>query len=263
VLGRYVPQLSFLHILLGDEPVLAPHAHLYQRLLAMDQSEAQSIVDVFLKEHSLIELYDSVLVPALTMAEQDRHRGAIDAAREEFLFLSINEMIEDLSGYQPDSGPEAAENGGGEAGMPIEVSSIAGRLFCVPAYDQADEIASAMLAQLLERQGGIAVSFPLSPNANDVIKTVKPRAGDVICISALPPYAFTPVRKMCKQIRTRFPKVSIVVGVWGFAGDQNKAKVSFDRTPPDQFFTSFVQAIEYLRPPVREVTDSMLVATSE
>jgi len=263
VLGRYVPQLSFLHILLGDEPVLEPHAHLYQRLLAMDQSEAQSIVDVFLKDHRLIELYDSVLVPALTMAEQDRHRGSIDAAREEFLFLSINEMIEDLSGYQPDPGPEAAENGGGEGGMPIEFSSLAGRLFCVPAYDQADEIASAMLAQLLERQGGIAISFPLSSNANDVLKTVRPRAGDVICISALPPYAFTPVRKMCKQIRTRFPKVSIVVGVWGFSGDQNKAKVSFDRTPPDQFFTSFAQAIEYLRPPVPEVTESMLVATSE
>ena len=47
VLGRYVPQLSFLHILLGDEPVLEPQAQLYQRLLAMDQAEAQSIVDLF------------------------------------------------------------------------------------------------------------------------------------------------------------------------------------------------------------------------
>ena len=34
VLGRYVPQLSFLHILLGDEPVLEPQAQLYQRLIS-------------------------------------------------------------------------------------------------------------------------------------------------------------------------------------------------------------------------------------
>ena len=100
VLGRYVPQLSFLHILLGDEPVLAPEAQIYQRLLAMDQLEAQAIVDQFLKGRPLVELYDSVLIPALSMAEQDRHKGAIDAAREEFLFLSINEMIAEFSEYQ-------------------------------------------------------------------------------------------------------------------------------------------------------------------
>ena len=45
VLGRYVPQLSFLHILLGGEPVLAAEAKIYQRLPAMDQLEAHSIVD--------------------------------------------------------------------------------------------------------------------------------------------------------------------------------------------------------------------------
>ena len=100
VLGRHVPQLSFLHILLGDEPVLAAEAQIYQRLLAMDQPEAHTIVGQFLKGKPLIELYDSVLIPALSLAEQDRHKGAIDAAREEFLFLSINEMIAEFSEYQ-------------------------------------------------------------------------------------------------------------------------------------------------------------------
>src|SRR5579862_5084741 len=99
VLGRYVPQLSFLHILLGDEPVLAAEAQIYQRLLAMDQLEAHTIVSQFLKTRPLVELYDSVLIPALNMAEQDRHKGAIDGAREEFLFLAINEMVAEFSEY--------------------------------------------------------------------------------------------------------------------------------------------------------------------
>ena len=98
VLGRYFPQLSFLHILLGDDIVLEAEAQLYQRLLARDQAEARGIVDAFLKEASLIELYDSVLIPALSLAEQDRHNGMIDAAHEEFLFLSINEMIDRAAG---------------------------------------------------------------------------------------------------------------------------------------------------------------------
>jgi predicted PurR-regulated permease PerM len=258
VVGRYVPQFSFLHILLGDEPVLEPQAQLYQRLLAMDQAEAQSVVDLFLKEHSRIELYDSVLIPALILAEQDRHRGAIDAAREEFLFLNFNEIIADLSSYQP-----PAENGAGEDVTSTDCAFSNHRIICVPAYDQADEITAGMLAQFLERQGVAAVSFPLSSNVIDVLRTLKPTVSDLICISALPPYAFTPVRKMCKQIRTRFPKASIIVGVWGFTGDQEKAKASFERTPPDQFFTSFLQVGEYLRPPAPEAAEPMLVATSD
>jgi len=83
VLGRYFPQLSFLHILLGDEQALEAKAQLYQRLLAMDQAEARTIVDSFLKGAPLIELYDSVLIPALNLAEQDRHSGTIDATQHQ------------------------------------------------------------------------------------------------------------------------------------------------------------------------------------
>src|SRR6185295_4908973 len=72
VLGRYVPHLSFLHILLGDEPVLEADAHLYQRLLALDQAEPRTIVENYLKTNPLIDLYDSVFIPALNLAEQDR-----------------------------------------------------------------------------------------------------------------------------------------------------------------------------------------------
>ena len=133
----------------------------------------------------------------------------------------------------------------------------------MPAYDLADEITAGMLAQFLERQGDGAVSFPLSPNVTDVLATMKPVAGDLVCISALPPYAFTPVRKLCKLIRSRFPEVSVIVGVWGFSGDEDKARASFERTPPDRFFTSFLQVGEYLHPPAPEATESMLVATTD
>jgi predicted PurR-regulated permease PerM len=40
VLGRHVPQLEFLDVLLGNEPVLAPDETFYQRLLANDPEEA-------------------------------------------------------------------------------------------------------------------------------------------------------------------------------------------------------------------------------
>src|SRR5665213_1623453 len=65
VLGRHLPQLSFLHVLLGDEPVLSPEAQLYQRLLAMDEQEARTVAETYFKEHSLEELCDQVILPML------------------------------------------------------------------------------------------------------------------------------------------------------------------------------------------------------
>src|SRR5688572_1013943 len=40
VIGRYVPQLNFLDVLLGSEPVLAPEQRFYQRLLSGNVEEA-------------------------------------------------------------------------------------------------------------------------------------------------------------------------------------------------------------------------------
>src|SRR5580704_3344646 len=145
VLGRHVPHLSFLHILLGDQPVLAPPAHLYQRLLAMDEHEARAVVDQFKKGKSLAEVYDAVIIPAITMAEQDRHKGVLDSEREEFLFLTIKEMIAEFSEQTASSEPADPE------------PAAAGRILCLPVNDEADEIAATMLAQLLEVAGRSAL----------------------------------------------------------------------------------------------------------
>jgi hypothetical protein len=236
VLGRYVPQLSFLHILLGDEPVLSLEAQVFQRLLAMDQLEAQNIVGQFLKEKSLVAPYDSVLIPALTMAEQDRHKGAIDAHREEFLFLSINEMIAEFSEHQPVRIPENNC-----------VPHPRGRILCIPAHDRADEVTAAMLAQILEQNGLAALAFSIPGSApNEWISVMDPGQNDAVCISALPPYAFAPARAMCKQIRERFPRLKLLVCVWGFSGDPDKAKARFERAPPDRLSTSLAQAVEHV-----------------
>jgi predicted PurR-regulated permease PerM len=249
VLGRYVPQLSFLHTLLGDEVALGPEAQIYQRLLAMDQSEAHAIVDRCLKEKSLVELYDSVLVPALSLAEQDRHKGAIDTAREEFLFLSINEMITEFSEYQPAPHPAPA----GDAAAPSGPAEQTGaRILCLPANDRADEVTAAMLAQLLEQAGHAALCLPVAhASLLEMLALLQTRPDDVICISSLPPYAFSSARAMCKLVRERFPKPKLVVGVWGFSGDTEKAKARFERTQPDRLLTSMAQAIEQIQELIR------------
>jgi predicted PurR-regulated permease PerM len=241
VLGRYIPQLSFLHILLGDEEALGAEAQLYQRLLAMDQPEAHAVVERFLKEKSLVELYDSVLIPALSLAEQDRHKGGIDTVREEFLFLSINEMVIELSEYQPAPDPSPVEGATPES-SPAE--RLSARILCLPANDRADEVTADMLAQILGQAGHEALALPIAhASPAELLALIERRQDDVVCISALPPYAFPPARTMCKLIRERFPKLKLVIGVWGFSGDTEKAKARFERTQPDRLLTSLAQAV--------------------
>ena len=50
VLGRYIPRLEFLSVLLGDEPALDAGISFYQRLLARDQDEAEDLILEQIKE---------------------------------------------------------------------------------------------------------------------------------------------------------------------------------------------------------------------
>lgn len=230
VLGRHVPQLAFLDILLGDQPVLAPDAHLYQRLLAMDDQEARDVTDQYRRENSLRQLYDAVIIPALTMAEQDRHKGGLDPEREEFLFLALREIIADFS----------------EEHVPAGSAVRPERVLCLPANDEADEIASAMLAQLLEHAGASAVSFPVGSSLLGTVSLVEPTANDIFCVSAIQPFAFSQARTLSRELRAKFPRTKILIGVWGFTGETERALIRFQPSPPDKFVSSLTEALEYL-----------------
>jgi predicted PurR-regulated permease PerM len=250
VLGRYVPQFSFLHVLLGDEAPLEAEALIYQRLLDMDEQEARAVADRYLKEHTLAQLYDSVLIPALTMAEHDRHKGALDPVREEFFFLSMKEMLAELPEDSLKSAPadaeaaaESAEEPASEPDKAPKPEWPAGRVICIPANDEADEIAASMLSQLLELGGCAALSFPVDPDILHLMQVLEPSADDIICISSLPPFAFSHARNLGRQLRARFPLTKIIVGVWGFAGDTKVALERFPHPRPEHLVTSLEQAL--------------------
>ncbi|MDP8990913.1 MAG: AI-2E family transporter, partial [Acidobacteriota bacterium] len=238
VLGRHVPHLAFLHILLGDQPALTPEAHLYQRLLAMDESEARAVLEAYRAENSLLQLYDAVILPALTMAEQDRHKGALDPEREEFLFLSLREVLAEYS--------ESAQNASVEHAAQHLALAPPGRILCLPAHDEADEIAAAMLAQLLEQGGKTTVSFPVGTSSGTMLDLVAPTADDVFCISALPPFAFSHARTLNRQLGAKYPQTKILIGVWGFTGEIERALQRFQPKRPDKFVSNLAEALEYL-----------------
>jgi hypothetical protein len=242
VMGRYVPSLSFLNVVLGDEPVLPPHAHYYQRLLAGDQSEAKQVLEQYLKEKPLEELYDSVVIPALRLAEQDRHRNGLDEATQIFVYQSTREIIEELAETPADPPTEATEKS-----SELSFSEIEGAgpidVLCIPARDEADDVVGTLLAQLLRRNGHRAQSIPIGTTAEMLSQVAELNPG-VVCISALPPFAVNHARALYAKLRMQSPDLYVALCLWHFEGDVQKATNRLKLRKGHGFFTTLPQVLQ-------------------
>ena len=260
VLGRYVPRLEFLDVLLGDQPSLPTDARIYQRLLAMDQDEVYELATNDLKTRSLAEFYDVVLIPALGMAERDRHHGVLDAARERHIYQSIRDLIENLGERhkQEALATAKAEVAAVNGHQPQATASQAGEtppnpdapprkcILCLPARNEADEIAALMLAQLLESEGACAKVISAETLAAEIVDEVEQQNADAVCISAMPPLAVMHSRYLCKRLAMRFPDLNVVVGLWHVANIE-RAKERIRTCGTERVASTLMQAVEQFR----------------
>lgn len=274
VIGKYVPGLSFLTIMLADEAPLLPHDRVYQRLLAADEEEAEELVDQYAAKMPLEELYDTVLVPVLAMAERDRHVGNLEEDRHGTIRRGVREIVDELGDRQRnqqsradsqavvDQARDRAAPGGGNgqgkapaapalsiAQPPpgVRVALPQGctiNVVCLPAHDESDEIAGLMFSQLLEIRGFCAESVSVEQLASEMMETVERLKAHVVCVSALPPGAVRHARYLCKRLRAKLPDVRMIIGLWTIRGDLKKSKQRIACTGEAQLTGSLVEAIE-------------------
>jgi predicted PurR-regulated permease PerM len=248
VLGRHVPALSFLNIMLGDQPVLPPEAHYYQRLLASDQVEAKQVLEDYLKTNSLEDLYDSVLLPALALAEQDRHHDDLEEITEQFICKSTKELLDELGDKSKEPAEAEVQNAQSDLAaisapkLRLEPPSHVTCVVCIPARDEADEIVGIMLTQLLERAGYHAQAISIG-TTSEMLAQVKEAAPDTVCISALPPFALLHARDLYKRVRSNVPNARIIVGLWKFSGDPIKAAARFNIVGDDKLAITLAQTV--------------------
>jgi hypothetical protein len=244
VMGRYVPSLVFLSVLLGDEPVLSPESQYYQRLLATDQNEARRILELYLKEKSLEDLYSSVVIPALNLAERDRHGHKLDEDTKDFIYQSTRELVEELGDNPIESisnavvSPDSAKSAQSQSEDTRRLDVL-----CIPARDTADEVVALILCQLLERQGHSVRSIPIG-TTEEMLSQVSEAKPGLVCISALPPFALVHVRGLYSKLRLQSPDLHIVICLWQFEGDAQKVSARFKVTPGDGFFTTLPQVLQ-------------------
>jgi len=242
VLGRYVPQMSFLHTLLGTDAELAADAHFYERLLALDQKEAHAIADRFLEGKSLVELYDSVLIPALSFAEQDRHQGALDDIHSNFLFLSINELVAELTDYRRRAQTPTDPNL--PATSPARPLNKEFAVVCISASDQADELAALMLSQVMEQSDHQTLLLSAATISSEILDTLGKEPDTVVFISALPPFAFSQARAICQRVRSYLPDNRICIGFWNTNDDPDQVIERFGNGRPNVVVNTLSQALQ-------------------
>jgi len=198
VLGRYVPELEFLPILLGDEPPLDPDVHLYQRLLALDKAEGAAILRT--ESNDCVALSDQLVLPVLRRLADEGRRALGEEATSKIREL-LSELLDGLSIEGSTTLGEAAE----ARGL---------RVFWVPAKDETDALAARWLARTLEGCGVHSTVGSLHALATENVEHVEAEAPDVVCVSAFSADSKALARHLCKRLAIGCRGREILIGLW-------------------------------------------------
>lgn len=231
VLGRHIPRLGFLEVLLADQVELPAESRLYQRLLAGDQEEAARIVRSFSDGKPLVEVYDSLVLPAMRLAEGDRHRNELDAGQAELVLAGLLTIVED--NHERGSGTIV----GGEAGASVRPHTV-----CIPARDAMDAASARMLAQILNRAGVEARALSSDYMTGEVLEYIATELPRVVCVCAVPPDASVHARVLCKRIRAAYPDIPLVVGLWNDKSEAGEAASQLGEIGTQYISTTLAQA---------------------
>ena len=240
VMSKYIPQLEFLQVLLGDEPVLEPHHRFYQRLLASNRDSVDVLLDETVRSSgSLPAAADSVIVPAIRLMEGDFERRALGASKRKIVLEHVNQWVEERLDLL-----DTRERATAAVGVAVQW------VLCVPAADRADEVVAKLLTcSLLER--GIGASFIRAEALGQLPVGAGARTVDAVVVSALPPEAVAPARAVCRSARGRGKDVPLVVGLWDPENELEKARQRLGAAGAGHVVVTFaecVAALEALAP---------------
>jgi hypothetical protein len=237
-MGKYIPQLQFLQVLLGDEPVLEPFERLYQRLLSSNRDEADSVLEAALQESSITDVCDTIIIPAILRAEADHARGTLSDEKRQLILEHVNEWVDERLELMTFVRTRLANE---------EDSDGRQTIFCVPASDRADEVIAKLLEAALVEQKVSAKIFGPRDAIQMTCDGFPPRA---VVISALPPEAVTAARAVCKRMRRDDSNVTVIVGLWCAAGDLDRSRQRLAAAGATRTVNSFAECFALLeRPP--------------
>src|SRR6266480_4601043 len=258
VLGRHIPWLHFLDVMIGDEPPLSPAQSFYQRALAADIDEAVDQAVEILPRRSLSHVYDKVVLKALNLAQIDFRRGLLDPQHVEQMNEAVHELIADTVDCEDVTPPVAARKDNGYASVEgDDTPSLpdlpilrdlppewgAKPVLCVAGRGPFDDAVARMLLQLLEKHGlGGCVETNAAVSSSNIVR-LNSTGVKVVCLSYLDlGSSAAHLRHSIKRIRRQIADATLVVGLWGLADDENREHLQ-TTTAADYYVSSLREAL--------------------
>ena len=233
VLGRHVDRLEFLEVLLGNEPALSPSQLVYQRLLAGDPVEAIDQAEEFLKEKSLIEYYDDILLEGIRLAGLDARKGLLEEDRAIRIKETVAEVLEDLSSHEDataeksdpvDDASDLSQLIKAETEPSIDATNALPaewreeRVLCIPGIGQLDEAVALVVAQVLRKRGfGVRAEQAESLSVSRIF-TLDTKGVSAICVSYIESATAAQIGYAVRRLRRKVPEAFILIALLGNHG---------------------------------------------
>ncbi len=209
VLGRYLPQFQVFDILFGDEPVLAAHAQLYQRLLTGETVDSVSRAEEALEDDFVAEYYQSVGIPALLLAQTDYDRGVLTQAQEERIARSARRFVASL---EPVVAEERADSETGVvAGHP---DTEAFRVMVAGGRSNLDDVAAQMLGQALAAEGAEVTALPRAEVNSMALISAEGPPPKCLILTFLDPNPARASLLIVRRIKRAVPQMRVGVVIW-------------------------------------------------
>ena len=97
VLGRHVPHLGFLQILLGDEPALAPYQQIYRRLIRKAVADASAVALAEIEQKGAEQGLDDGMGRMVVLAEADHALDRLTAGQIDAIVEGTDDVLDFLA----------------------------------------------------------------------------------------------------------------------------------------------------------------------
>jgi predicted PurR-regulated permease PerM len=218
VIGNHVPSLRLFPILLGDKPMLAESARLYDRLLAGHSFAFVEAATGRTSSEYLAEYYDQTAIPALALAQADQEAGLLSGYQADRIAAAARSLTEDLEPVVEDELATARdtpiEGAAGLAGNGV-LDGIGRRIVVAGAETALDDAAALMLGQALRAKGAEALVYgrrALLQRAQIAgLAAFRPEAVVLVCLGGGTSPA---VEFQVRQLKRRVAGLRVGLGQW-------------------------------------------------
>lgn len=203
VIGRHLPQLAFLDVLLGSSQVLELPSRMYQRLLAGNSADAIELAEESVASSSPRQFYEDVGIPVLRIATQDHRSTEASAEHRHRIASGMSAVIDELRLHHAAERPQAR----------LEALCIGGRW-------TVDTLGAGMASHALALDGVAVAAAPAPAGAvtAELIASLGSEGARVFVLSYFSPQPQEHARYFCRRLKRRWPESKVVLALWNVEG---------------------------------------------